>query len=134
MPWKNYIDSLWKRERIILRLAQIWLLFLIGGSLQPARPGLILGLHREIHWLAFSGASFLLILLSRTRRQEVRSVIAVFLLGLSIEYLQHLIYRNAMEWRDVRDDALAIFAGLVLYKLGGACKTAFVAARSTPSP
>jgi hypothetical protein len=28
-----------------------------------------------------------------------------------LEYVQRLIYRNVMEWWDVRDDALAVFAG-----------------------
>jgi hypothetical protein len=121
-----------KRAQIILRLAQVWILVLIVGSLQPARPTPVLGLHREIHWLAFAGASFLLLLLSRNRRWEVRNVIATFLLGLSLEYLQHLIYRNAMEWRDVRDDALAIVVAFALYRLAGTYKAAVVSAFSTP--
>jgi len=53
------------------------------------------------------------------RRQEVRVVIAVFLMGVFLEYLQHLIYHNTMEWRDVRDDALAILAGFAAYRLAG---------------
>ena len=105
---------------MLRRIAQVWILLLIVGSLNPARPALVVGLHREIHWLAFGGAAFLLLLLSRNRHQEIRSVIAVCLLGLSLEYLQHLIYRNAMEWRDVRDNALAILVALVLYRLTGA--------------
>src|SRR6266849_2488245 len=63
-----------------------------AGALQPAGPGPVVDLHRQIHWLAFGGAAFLLLLLSRNRRQEIRSVIATCLLGLSLEYLQHLIY------------------------------------------
>jgi hypothetical protein len=97
------------------------------GSLRPASPGPVLDLHREIHWLAFGGAALLLLLGSRNRRQEIRSVIAVFLLGLSLEYLQHLIYHNPMEWDDVGDDALAILAVLALYRLAGTCKAACLA-------
>jgi hypothetical protein len=67
------------------------------------------------------GAAFLLCALSRNRRQEVRGALAVFLLGLSLEYLQHLIYHNAMEWWDVRDDALAILAAFTIYHLTRSC-------------
>jgi len=95
-------------RRVLLRVTQVWLLVLIVGSLQPARPGVVVGLHREIHWLAFAGAAFLLFSLSLNRRQQIHCATALFLLGLSLEFLQHQIYRNPMEWRDVRDDALAI--------------------------
>ena len=50
---------------------------------------------------------------------------------LSLECLQHLIYHNLMEWRDVRDDTLAVLAAFVLYRLGGTCKAAFAATRCT---
>ena len=76
-----------------------------------------MGLHRGVHGLAFAGAAFLVLALSRSRRQEIRSAIAVCLLGLSLEYLQHLIYSNVMEWWDVRDDTLAILAAFALYQL-----------------
>jgi hypothetical protein len=105
-----------KREQIILRIAQAWILLLIAGSLQPARPGPVVGLHREAHWLAFAGAAFLLLALSRNRLQQICSAIALFLLGFSLEYLQHLIYRGPMEWWDVRDDTLAIFFALAVYR------------------
>ena len=52
----------------------------------------------------------------RAVSKDCRSAIGVFLLGLSLEYLQHLIYRNPMEWRDVRDDTLAILAAFALYQ------------------
>jgi len=104
------------RDQIILRVTQAWVLLLIVGSLQPARPGLVVGLHRELHWLAFAGAAILLLALSRNRGEETRSAIAVFLLGLSLEYLQHLMYLRPFEWWDVRDDAFAVFAAFTLYQ------------------
>ena len=122
-----------KREQIILRLAQLWTLLLIVGSLQPGRPAPIVGVHREIHWLAFAGVTLLLLLLSHTRRQEIRGVFATCLLGLSLEYLQHLIYRNAVEWRDVRDDTLAILAAFALYRLARSSKAVLMPTRSTPN-
>jgi hypothetical protein len=36
------------------------------GSLQPARLGIVTGLHREIHCVAFAGSALLLFTLSRT--------------------------------------------------------------------
>jgi hypothetical protein len=65
------------------------------------------------------GAAFWLLLLSWNRRQEIRGVIGAFLLDLSLEGLQHLIYRNPTESRNasVRDNTLAAFA---LYRLAGA--------------
>jgi hypothetical protein len=99
------------------------------GPLHPVEPGPVVDLHRGIHWLAFGGAAFLLLLLSRNRRQEILSVIATCLLGLSLEYLQHLIYHIEIEWFDVRDDALAALVALALYGLAGTCKAAFRATR-----
>jgi hypothetical protein len=103
-------------------VAKVWLALLIVGSLQPARPGIVTGLHREIHWLAFAGTALLLFSLFRTRRQEILGAFTVFLLGFSLELLQHLIYRNHLEWRDIADDGLAIFLALALYRLAGAWK------------
>jgi hypothetical protein len=123
-----------KRRPILLRLAQAWILALIAGSLQPARPAPVRGLHSAIHWLAFAGTTSLLLLLCRNRREEIRAVAATCLMGLSLEYLQHVIYRNAMEWRDVRDDTLAVLAALTLYHLAGVCKAALLPTRSAASP
>jgi hypothetical protein len=102
---------------MVRRIAQAWILLVIAGSLQPSRPGVVLGLHREIHWAAFAGAAFLLLLVSRSRGQELCSAIGMCLLGLSLEFGQHLLYGKAMEWRDVADDAVAILAAVVLYRL-----------------
>jgi hypothetical protein len=103
-------------------VAWVWIALLVAGSLQPARPGVVKGLHREIHWLAFAGAALLLLALSKTRLREMLGASAIFLLGVSLEVLQHLIYRNHLEWRDIADDGLAILAALALYRLTGAWK------------
>jgi hypothetical protein len=94
----------------------------------------VLGLHREIHFLAFAGVAFLLLFLSHSRARQIGALSAAFLLGLSLETLQHLIYRHAMEWRDVSDDTLAIVAAFALFRLARMCKAAFLAGRSTPTP
>jgi hypothetical protein len=115
-----------------VRIAQAWLLMLVLGSLQPVRPGLMVGAagagwHRGMHFLAFAGATLLLLVLARDLRQEIRNAMAVSLLGLSLEYLQHLIYRSPMEWWDVRDDGLAILAAFAVYQVIHRCKP-------TPAP
>ena len=67
-------------------------------------------------------ASLLLFLLSRTRTQETLRAIAILCLGFCLEFAQHLIYRNPVEWRDVRDDAIAILLAFTLYRLTGSWK------------
>lgn len=111
------------RSRLLL-IAQAWFLLLIVGSLQPARPGPVHGLHRELHWLAFAVAAWLLFALSRSRRQAIGSALAVFGLGLGLEFLQHLIYRNPLEWWDVRDDTLAVLVAFAVYQFTLAQKRA----------
>jgi hypothetical protein len=100
---------------LLRRITQAWFLAVILGSLQPRRPGSIAGLHREIHWVAFAGAAFFLLLSTRSRLQAIHRALGTLLLGLALEYVQHLIYHKAMEWLDVGDDALAILAALALY-------------------
>jgi hypothetical protein len=110
-------------SRAALRIiAWAWIAVLIVGSLQPARPGVVKGLHREVHWVAFAGAAVLLFALSKTRLREILGAGTIFLLGVSLEVMQHLIYRNHLELRDIVDDGLAILAAFALYHLTGAWK------------
>ena len=122
-----------KRESVIRYMAQAWILTLVVGSLQLARPvalarhrpdGPVVAAHRALHFLAFSGATLLLLLASRTRRQKLQSAGFTLLLGLTLEWLQHLIYHNEMEWHDVRDDALATLLALLLYWLASIFRSA----------
>jgi hypothetical protein len=135
VPKRIDIGGKLKHPQILRRITLAWILLVVVGSLKTARLHAVVGpsyvgVHREIHWLAFGGTAFLLLLLCRNRRQEIRSVIATCLLGLSLEYSQHLIYHIAIEWRDVRDDAYAILVAFALYRLAGAYKAAFPTARS----
>jgi hypothetical protein len=100
----------------------VWIALLIAGSLQPARPSVVTSHHRLIHWVAFAGAALLLLLLSKTRLREILGALAIFFLGVSLEVVQHLIYRNQLEWRDIGDDGAAILAAFALYRLTGAWK------------
>ncbi len=108
-----------KYEHTLYRVAQAWILVLIAGSLQPARPGPIVAhgdFHRVAHWLAFAGAEFLLLATSKRRKTEIGRTIAFCVLSLLLETSQHLIYRSAMEWWDVRDDSLAILVAFSIYQ------------------
>jgi len=110
-------------SRTVLRtIAWIWIALLTAASLQPARLALFKGLHRELHWVAFAGAALLLLCMFKTRWREFLGICLVFLLGISLEVLQHLMYRNCLEWRDIGDDGLAILAAFALYHLTGAWK------------
>ena len=110
-------------SRAALRAATwAWIALLVAGSLQPARPGAVKALHREIHWAAIAGAALLLFALSKTRFREILGACTILLLGVSLEVVQHLIYRNHLEWRDVVDDGFATLAAFALYRLTGAWK------------
>lgn len=127
-PWRS--SHALKRATIVLRVTQIWIAILIVGSLQPSRPERVAGLHREIHWVAFAGAAWLALLFSRTRRDEVRNMIAVCCLGVLLEWLQNLLYRKGMEWLDVGDDILATIVTFAVYRSA----RAWSAASSAPPP
>ena len=105
----------WKRVPFLRWTTQAWLLVLILASLQPKRPPSLAALHREIHWLGFAGAAFLLLLAARNLSQAIQRAGAAFLLGLSLEWFQHLAYHRAFEWLDVSDDACAILAAFAVY-------------------
>jgi ABC-type Fe3+-siderophore transport system permease subunit len=96
-----------------------WLLILIFGSLQPVRPTRMPspGRHAGLHWVAFSGAALLLLLVSSSRRRKIGSGVLLCLLGLALEYLQHVLYHIGIEWPDVRNDCLAVLATFTLYRL-----------------
>ena len=112
-------------SRACLRvLAWVWILALIVGSLQPARPGIVKAEHWEIHWIAFGGAVLLLLSLAHTLRQEIIRALMMFFLGFSLETLQVLIYRGPMEWNDVLHDGAAVLAAFTLYRFAGAWKPA----------
>ena len=104
-------------SRQIYRYAlAIYTLALIVGSLQPLRPGGLhdSGLHPLLHVASFG----LLVLLARTafpgRGSLVWIVPACILLGATLEFAQHLEYREATEWGDIGEDAIgAAVAGLL---------------------
>ena len=97
------------------RMAQAWLLVVVVGSLQPARPGPVRAIHSEVHFI-FGFTALFLLLLARNGRQEMWAIAGTCLLGLALELTQHLIYHNAMEWGDVATDLLATLAVSALFR------------------
>lgn len=100
---------------LVQRVIQAWILIVAVGSLQPARPGPVRGVHAELHWFLFGVTALLLLLVSRNRRQEISAMVATCLFGLTLELAQHLIYHKAMEWHDVIHDLLAVSVVFALY-------------------
>lgn len=106
------------------RIAALWTAAVIAISLQPLRPSHSAKslLHRPAHFLLFGLTAVILWLFfaappGRPDRAFPKALAFTILLGYFIELLQHLIYRNRMEWWDVRDDALSAVAALALLAL-----------------
>lgn len=109
------IRHVWKHAQLIRRITQAYVFLLILGSLQPKRLPSLVGLHRQIHWLAFASGTFLLFLLARNLRQAAQGAVVAFALGFSLEWVQHLIYHTAIEWLDLIDDGGAILVTFAVY-------------------
>ena len=59
-----------------------------------------------------------------TARAWLSALVGTIVLGGILELLQHTIYRNRMEWWDVRDDALAAIAAILVGHATRAIRTA----------
>ena len=117
MSWTISSGGVRKRVLSLRRTTQAWLLVLVLASLQPKRPPSLVGFHREIHWLGFAVAAFLLFLAACKLGHAIQRAGALFLLGFSLEWIQHLSYHRAFEWLDVTDDACAILLAFGVYWL-----------------
>ena len=118
-------------RRYLVHIAPFWVLALILGSLLPGHTKHLLGVstpysaarhgrvhwqHRLAHFLSFGSTTGLLLLLTRTRSQDVLVLLGMLLLGLSLEYVQHVLFETeGLEWWDVRDDS---YAEVVVYLAG----------------
>jgi hypothetical protein len=120
-------------------LTASWVGVLAAVSLQPWRPGTAASLaqvHRPFHFVAFALTALLLWrfleVVDRTfpasrilaARAWLSALVATIVLGGILELLQHAIYRNRMEWWDVRDDALAAIAAILVGHATRAIRTA----------
>ena len=102
----------------LLRIAPLWVLALIVGSLLPDGAKTAIGTHMEhrlYHMLSFGSTAYLVFtLLARDARERIYALVFVVALGFGIEYLQHCIFHNVYEWWDVRDDGIGVLAAAVL--------------------
>ncbi len=110
---------------ILLVIVICWMVLLTAASLSPLdrfKAGLASysphegvhanNHHRLLHWMSFGGLAFAFGLLGRNTKQRVLAAGAVAGLGLTIEYLQHVIYSNPLETWDIRDDLWACSVAL----------------------
>jgi len=108
------VDS--ARDRSYLWPLIVFAIVLTITSLQPMRPTIshLSFVHGSLHVLAFG---LLGVLATRTGfgiRQQLWIALACLLFGLGIETCQHFLGAHQMEWNDVANDGLGIFAvGLV---------------------
>jgi hypothetical protein len=121
----------WRHALRIVIVA--WIVLLIAVALHPNHTSMILGFqplnrhwpararsahfrHRTVHFTIFGATTCLFLVLGRNRWQQFACAVAVFALGAWIEWAQAFFYRNPFEWADVRDDAIAILLGSVLFQ------------------
>jgi hypothetical protein len=114
----------------LIRLAPWWVLLVIIGSFLPERSKEAIGTtnspeaaihgraslkHRVVHFVTFGSTALLLVIIGETALQQVWAGLGVAALGFLVEYSQYLLSRiSLMEWWDVRDDAIAAIAALLL--------------------
>jgi hypothetical protein len=115
---------------LLVRIAPWWVLLVIVGSFLPATSkeaigtmntpeaateGRAVARHRIAHFVTFGSTALLLVLISETAAEEIWAAFGVAALGFIVECSQFaLIGLTEMEWWDVRDDALAAIAVLLL--------------------
>jgi len=70
--------------------------------------------HSWGHLLAFAGVAFGLARTTRYLWGRTLLFIASLMLGFAIEYGEHVVYRNPLEWKDVLADGLGVACGTLL--------------------
>ena len=107
-----------RRQRNIASLSGV-IPALIVGSFMPTTAKVWLGTtshyeHVAVHMAAFAITAWLLLSLADTRYRRILAALAVCLFAWMLETGEWLIYRNAMEWLDVRDDVFGVFVALIV--------------------
>ena len=115
----------WARR--VKLIAWLWTAAVVAISLQPLRPhhgSALSRMHRPLHFLLFGITALILWRLFVSvdwpripklfaARPWLVALLSTAALGTAIELLQHLIYRDRMEWWDVRDDSLAAIGAVL---------------------
>jgi uncharacterized membrane protein len=107
-----------KNRSAAIVLGCIWMIMLSVLSFLPNHDKLLLHTtghyHRFGHILAFLTVTLLLAssVTSLRARFALASVVVCF--GYMLEYLEHIIYNNALERSDVLIDALGVVFGLII--------------------
>ena len=96
--------------------ALIYALVITAASLQPQRPeGLhSSGLHPPLHLLCFIGFVVLTHQGFPGSSRLLWIIPLAALLGVGIEFMQHWEFHEAVEWNDVRSDAIGAAVGGLL--------------------
>lgn len=79
-----------------------------GGNVLFVNP------HRIAHWLAFGAVTMAFAAAARSMRARVAIAGAVLGFAWFIEWAEAFLYHSGFERYDMRDDAMGIFAGLIL--------------------
>lgn len=139
---------------LLRRLAPIWVVCLILGSLLPGEAKIAIGSsrlseqhlppsaaergewkHRTFHVVGFGATAFLFLSIAGTATEELLSMIGLLGLGVAIEYAQVFVYANRLETEDVRDDAYGIAAMYGVWLAAGAiesCRARWRSAKIKP--
>jgi hypothetical protein len=70
--------------------------------------------HSWGHLLAFSVIGFGVARIAHSFRGRILFLFSALLLGLAIEYGEHIVFSNPLEWKDVLVDTLGVLCGTLL--------------------
>jgi uncharacterized membrane protein len=107
-----------KRRSAVIVLGCVSMVMLAVLSFLPNQDKLLLHTtghyHRLGHVMAFLAVTFLLVssVTSLRSRFALATVVACF--GSLLEFLEHFIYKNAIERSDILIDALGVIFGLII--------------------
>ncbi|MDQ2901393.1 MAG: VanZ family protein [Acidobacteriota bacterium] len=110
-----------KTVRSVSWARYLWLGFVAALSLLPVSLKDSLHTTGVLHWwghLAIFAITAMLFRRMRARTlEQISRAVALFFFGVLLEFLQHAIYGNQFEWRDVGTDALGILLGFLIASL-----------------
>ena len=84
-------------------------LLVFYGGLGPKR---IDAAHRVGHVIAFAIAAGVALLVSNNRSRKFQSAMSLLAIAILTEAMQHWVYKNPLEWWDIRDDFFGVVLGV----------------------